>query len=50
MLHGEMVAEGPMTDVFENNPHPYTAKLLASVPEMRADWLDEALARRGVRL
>jgi peptide/nickel transport system ATP-binding protein len=33
--------------VFAPPYHPYTELLLSSVPEMRSDWLDEVLARRG---
>lgn len=48
MLKGQMVAEGPTAEIFENPPDDYTRKLLLSVPEMRTDWLDEALARREI--
>lgn len=48
MLKGQMVAEGPTADIFASPPDDYTKKLLLSVPEMRTDWLDEALARRDV--
>ena len=34
-------------EVFSPPFHPYTETLLSSVPEMRLDWLDETLARRG---
>ncbi|HXH03647.1 MAG TPA: ABC transporter ATP-binding protein [Candidatus Competibacteraceae bacterium] len=47
MLRGELVAEGPTPQVFAPPFHPYTEKLLSSVPEMRRDWLDQVLARRG---
>jgi peptide/nickel transport system ATP-binding protein len=46
MLKGRMVAEGPTKDVFGSPQDDYTRKLLLSVPEMRTDWLDEALGRR----
>jgi peptide/nickel transport system ATP-binding protein len=48
MLKGRMVAEGRTADIFDNPPDDYTRKLLLSVPEMRTDWLDEALQRREV--
>lgn len=48
MLKGRMVAEGPTAEIFDNPPDDYTRRLLLSVPEMRTDWLDEALARRNV--
>ena len=48
MLKGQMVAEGPTADIFERPADDYTKKLLLSVPEMRTDWLDEALARRDI--
>ena len=44
---GGMVAEGPIAHVFSPPYHPYTEKLLSSVPEMRLDWLDEVLAARA---
>ncbi len=46
MLKGELVASGQTSDVFAPPYHPYTELLLSSVPQMRADWLDEVLARR----
>ena len=46
MLKGRMVAEGATADIFDTPPDEYTRKLLLSVPEMRTDWLDEALQRR----
>jgi peptide/nickel transport system ATP-binding protein len=46
MLKGRMVAEGTTAEIFDTPPDEYTRKLLMSVPEMRTDWLDEALVRR----
>ena len=46
-LEGEVVAEGSVEKVFSPPYHPYTERLLASVPELRTGWLDEALARRA---
>ena len=47
MWRGELVAEGPTAEVFHQPNHPYLANLLASVPEMRTDWLDEVLRERA---
>jgi peptide/nickel transport system ATP-binding protein len=48
MLKGRMVAEGTTAEIFGTPPDDYTRKLLLSVPEMRTDWLDEALQRREI--
>jgi peptide/nickel transport system ATP-binding protein len=48
MLRGEIVAQGPTVQIFNPPFHPYTEKLISSVPEMRVDWLDEVLAKRKV--
>ena len=48
MLKGRMVAEGTTAAIFDTPPDEYTRKLLLSVPEMRTDWLDEALRRREI--
>ncbi len=50
MLKGRLVAGGDTATVFAPPYHPYTELLLSSVPEMRRDWLDEVLARRGETL
>ena len=47
MLKGEIIAQGPTADIFAPPFHPYTEKLITSVPEMHTTWLDEVLARRG---
>ncbi len=49
MLRGRTVAAGDTSSVFAPPYHPYTELLLSSVPEMRPDWLDEVLARRGAK-
>jgi peptide/nickel transport system ATP-binding protein len=49
MLRGRTVASGDTASVFAPPRHPYTELLLSSVPEMRPEWLDEVLARRGAR-
>ncbi len=46
MLKGRLVAEGGTAAVFEDPDHPYVRRLLASVPEMRTDWLDDVLRDR----
>ncbi|QND45056.1 ABC transporter ATP-binding protein (plasmid) [Rhizobium lusitanum] len=46
MLDGKIVRYGRKSDVLAPPFDPYTEKLIASVPEMRPGWLDEAIARR----
>ncbi|MBZ9994010.1 ABC transporter ATP-binding protein [Mesorhizobium sp. BH1-1-4] len=46
MLRGEIVQEGPTARIFSPPFHPYTAKLISSVPEMRTDWLTQTLSHR----
>jgi peptide/nickel transport system ATP-binding protein len=46
MLRGQIVAEGNVAALFANPTHPYLAKLLASLPEMRPGWLEEVLLAR----
>jgi len=46
MLKGQLVAYGDTAKIFNPPFHPYTELLLSSVPEMRADWLDEVLSKR----
>jgi peptide/nickel transport system ATP-binding protein len=48
MLRGEVVTEGPTAQIFAPPFHPYTEKLISSVPEMRTDWLDDVLSKRKV--
>jgi peptide/nickel transport system ATP-binding protein len=47
MLKGQLVDEGQTTRIFKPPYHPYTENLLASVPEMRTDWLESVLEKRG---
>ena len=47
MSQGEVVAQGPLDQVFAPPLHPYTALLLDSVPEMHTDWLSDTLAKRA---
>ena len=49
MLQGEIVEQGPKTDVFSPPHHEYTELLLSSVPEMDPDWLNELIAHRKKR-
>jgi peptide/nickel transport system ATP-binding protein len=46
MLKGEIIAQGPTADIFAPPFHPYTEKLIASVPEMDTTWLDGVLSKR----
>jgi peptide/nickel transport system ATP-binding protein len=46
MLKGEIVAQGPTPQIFNPPFHPYTERLISSVPEMRTEWLDEVLSKR----
>jgi peptide/nickel transport system ATP-binding protein len=49
MHQGKFVASGMTSDVFAPPLHPYTEQLLSSVPEMRTDWLDDVMAKRGAQ-
>ncbi|HEY2892219.1 MAG TPA: ABC transporter ATP-binding protein [Dongiaceae bacterium] len=46
MLRGEIVAQGLTPEIFAPPFHPYTEKLISSVPEMRKEWLDGVLRAR----
>jgi peptide/nickel transport system ATP-binding protein len=46
MLKGEIIAQGPTAQIFAPPFHPYTEKLIASVPEMDTHWLDHVLEKR----
>ncbi len=48
MYRGRIVEVGDTADVFASRQHPYTQLLVQSVPQLRRDWLDEAIARRRV--
>ncbi len=51
MLGGRVVEHGPKEAILSPPHHEYTDLLLASVPEMDPDWLDNLLATRaGERL
>lgn len=47
MLEGRIVEQGEKTKILSPPHHEYTDKLLASVPEMETDWLDNLLAERA---
>ena len=47
MLQGEIVEQGPKTDVFSPPHHEYTELLLSSVPEMDPDWLANMVQSPG---
>ncbi|WP_347268445.1 ABC transporter ATP-binding protein [Paracoccus sp. (in: a-proteobacteria)] len=46
MQHGAVVEHGPKVQMFQPPHHPYTEKLLSSVPEMDPDWLTRLLESR----
>ena len=47
MLNGRVVEQGGKQEILTPPHHEYTDKLLASVPEMNPDWLDNLLAERA---
>lgn len=49
LLKGEIVSIGATAEVFTPPMHPYTQKLIESVPVMRTDWLDGVLEDRQLR-
>ncbi len=49
MLRGEVVEQGPKSQILAPPHHPYTDLLLSSVPEMEPGWLDRVLAERAER-
>lgn len=49
LLKGEVVSAGDTKSVFRPPMHPYTQKLIESVPVMKTDWLDHVLQDRGAR-
>ena len=46
-LKGRIIEQGERKKVLAPPHHEYTDKLLASVPEMDPDWLDNLLAERA---
>jgi peptide/nickel transport system ATP-binding protein len=49
MLRGEVVEQGPKSQILTPPHHPYTDLLLSSVPQMEPGWLDRVLAERAAR-
>ncbi|NGN40410.1 ABC transporter ATP-binding protein [Mesorhizobium sp. CGMCC 1.15528] len=49
LLKGEVVSIGATREVFSPPMHPYTQKLIESVPAMKTNWLDGVLAARADR-
>lgn len=47
MLQGKIVEQGEKKQILTPPHHEYTDKLLASVPEMDPDWLDNLLEKRA---
>jgi peptide/nickel transport system ATP-binding protein len=47
MYRGRIVEIGRTAAVFAPPQHPYTRLLVQSVPQLRRDWLDDAIARRN---
>ena len=47
MKDGDVVEQGPKSEMFVPPHHPYTELLLGSVPEMDPTWLDRLLESRG---
>lgn len=43
MKHGEVVESGSMTEVTKNPQHPYTQRLIASIPTYEAGWIERIL-------
>jgi len=46
MLEGRIIEQGRKKEILTPPHHEYTDKLLASIPEMDPDWLDDLLAER----
>lgn len=46
LQQGRVVESGLARDVLMSPAHPYTRTLLASVPELRTDWLEGIIAER----
>lgn len=47
MLEGKIIEQGKKKEILTPPHHEYTDKLLASIPEMDPDWLDDLLAERA---
>jgi peptide/nickel transport system ATP-binding protein len=48
MRHGAVVERGPAAEILTQPMHAYTRLLVASVPELRVGWLEEAARRRAL--
>lgn len=48
MHQGQVVEQGPLDLIFTPPHHDYTAKLLASVPQMDPEWLNRRLAQKNL--
>lgn len=46
MHRGKIVQQGPRSDVLSSPGHPYTQRLLESVPQIDPGWLDQLIAQR----
>jgi len=46
---GRVVEQGPTDTVLSPPYHPYTRLLIASVPELRVGWLEEAMASQAAQ-
>ena len=47
MYNGQVAEQAPADQLLMPPHHPYTDLLIASVPEMRTGWLEEAIESRG---
>jgi peptide/nickel transport system ATP-binding protein len=47
LRNGVVQETGPAADIMANPSSPYVRRLLAAVPEMRVDWLDEVAAEQA---
>ena len=43
MRNGQVVEQGPKTEIFSPPYAPYTHLLISSTPEMRVGWLEQVL-------
>lgn len=48
LRNGRQIETGPTASVLGSPVHPYTRVLVASVPQLRTDWLEDATAQRNV--
>jgi len=49
MKEGNVIEQGPKSEMFQPPHDPYTELLLSSVPEMDPDWLSELLQARAAK-